>query len=106
MLGSSFLAVALNPHEWQHAILLVLECLIAVAAGIVQRVKVYLGGGVAFLIALLINKLWDPLREINFGVYLTILGIGVLAVALQFEKRKEALRRWADSVRDTYQSWD
>ncbi|WP_309709260.1 hypothetical protein [Armatimonas sp.] len=106
LLGSSFLAVALNPHEWQHAILLVLECLIAVAAGIGQRVKVYLGGGVAFLIALLINKLWDPLREINFGVYLTILGIGVLAVALQFEKRKEALRRWADSVRDTYQSWD
>ncbi|MCX6366105.1 MAG: hypothetical protein NTX57_05285 [Armatimonadetes bacterium] len=106
LLGSSFLAVALNPHEWQHAILLVLECLIAVAAGIGQRVKVYLGGGVAFLIALLIHKLWDPLREINFGVYLTILGIGVLAIALQFEKRKEALRRWADSVRDTYQSWD
>ena len=48
----------------------------------------------------------QPLREINFGVYLTLLGIGVLTAALQFERRREALRRWAESVRETYQSWD
>ncbi len=106
LLGPALLAVATNPHDWQHAVLLVLECLVAIAAGIGRRVKVYLGGGIAFLITLLINKLWDPLREINFGVYLTILGIGVLATALQFEKRREALRRWAESVRNTYKNWE
>lgn len=106
LLGSSLLAIVTNPHDWQHAVLLVLECLVAVAAGIQQRVKVYLGGGIAFLITLLVIKLWDPLREINFGVYLTLLGVGVLTAALQFDKRREALRRWADSVRETYQSWD
>lgn len=106
LLGPSLLAVCADSSHGGHAVLLTLECLLAVTAGIHQRVKVYLGGGVLFLIALLVIKLWDPLREINFGVYLTLLGAGVLVAAVQFEKRRDQLRRWTSSLRETYATWD
>jgi len=105
LLGSSLLAVLTEPTSWGHASLLVAECLAALGLGIVRRVKVYVGGGIGFLIALLVLKLWDPLREVNFGVYLTLLGVGVLALALQFEKRREALRTWIADLKERYADW-
>ena len=43
---------------------------------------------------------WDPLTAINYGVYLTALGIGVLWLAITFERRREALLAWAQRAKE------
>jgi hypothetical protein len=106
VLAPSLLAVWLTPAQWAHSILLAVACLFCIALGIGRRVRAYLGGGIAFLVALLVVRLWDPLREINYGVHLTLLGVGTLVAAIAFERRREALLAWAHAVRERYDSWE
>jgi hypothetical protein len=46
-----------------------------------------------------------PLSEVPFGVYLTLLGAVVIVSAVLFERRREEVLRWADSVRSSFDSW-
>ncbi len=106
VLAPSLLAAWLSPAQWAHSMLLAAACLACIALGIAKRVRAYLGGGIVFLVALLVVRLWEPLREINYGVYLTLLGVGTLAAAIAFERRREALLAWAQSVKETYEGWE
>ncbi|MGC4047191.1 MAG: hypothetical protein QM758_25620 [Armatimonas sp.] len=105
-LAPSLLAAWLSPDLWSHSILLAAECLAFIALGIGRHTRAYLGGGLLFLVSLLIVRLWDPLKEINYGVYLTMLGVGVLAAAIVFERRREAMLAWAQSVKEKYDDWE
>lgn len=103
-LAPTFLA-AYTETAWWHAFLLVGECVAAVYAGIARRIRVFLGVGLGFLVALLAVKLRAPLGQINFGVYLTVLGAAVLASGYLFEKRREEVRAWARAARQTFENW-
>ena len=106
LLAPSLLASYLAPNQWAHAVVLAALCVGCVLAGIARHVRTYLGSGIAFLIALLAIRLWDPLTAINYGVYLTALGVGVLWLAITFERRREALLAWAQSVKEKYEGWE
>lgn len=104
-LAPTFLAAVLDT-AWWHAFLLVAECVLAVYVGIARRTKVFLGVGTAFLVALLGAKLRAPLGQINFGVYLTLLGLLVLGSAYLFERRREAVRGWVQATREAFGGWE
>ena len=106
LLAPSLLASYLTPDQWAHAVVLAALCVACVLAGIARHVRTYLGSGIAFLIALLAIRLWEPLTAINYGVYLTALGVGVLWLAITFERRREALLAWAQSVKEKYEGWE
>lgn len=106
LLAPSLLASYLTPDLWAHAVVLAALCVACVLAGIARHVRTYLGSGVAFLIALLAIRLWEPLTAINYGVYLTALGVGVLWLAIRFERRREAVLAWAHSVKEKYEGWE
>jgi hypothetical protein len=101
----TFLAAYLET-AWWHAFLLAAECVAAVYVGIARRIRVFLGVGVGFLVALLAVKLRAPLGQINFGVYLTLVGAAVLASGYLFEKRREEVRAWMQTTRATFDGWE
>jgi hypothetical protein len=105
-LAPTLLAAWLDASAPYHAFLLVAECVAAVYWGIARRIRVFLLVGVAFLVALLTIKLHDPLRQVNFGVYLTALGALVLLSAYLFERRREDVRRWASAARAAFDEWE
>ncbi len=104
-LAPTFLAAYLET-AWWHAFLLAAECVAAVYAGIARRIRVFLSVGMGFLVALLAVKLRAPLGQINFGVYLTVVGAAVLASGYLFEKRREQVRAWARAARQTFDGWE
>ncbi len=91
---------------WWHSFLLVAQCVGSVYWGIARRIRVFLGIGIAFLVALLGVKVYRPLGQIHFGVYLTLLGAAVLFSAYFFERRREELRRWAQTTRAAFDAWE
>ena len=89
-----------------HAIVLLSECVGAIFYGIAARIKIFVGAGAAFLLALLLRELQGVAGQINWAIYATLLGLLILASALYFEKRGEAVRRWAQATREKLGDWD
>lgn len=89
-----------------HAIVLLTECVGAVFYGIAARLKIFVGAGTAFLLALLLRESQGFAGHIHWAVYATALGLLILASALYFEKRGEAVRRWAKETREKLGDWD
>ena len=89
-----------------HAIVLLSECVGGVFYGIAARLKIFAGAGTAFLLALLLREMQGFGGHIHWAVYATGLGLLILASALYFEKRGEAVRRWAKETREKLGDWD
>ncbi len=89
-----------------HAVLLLTECVGAVFYGIAARIKIFAGAGAAFLLALLLRETQGVGGHIHWAVTATLLGLLILASALYFEKRGEAVRRWAKETREKLNDWD
>lgn len=89
-----------------HALVLLSECVGAVFYGIAARLKLFAGAGTAFLLALLLRETQGVAGHIHWAVYATLLGLVILASALYFEKRGEAVRRWAKETREKLGDWD
>ena len=89
-----------------HAVLLLTECVAALFYGIAARIKVFVGAGLAFLVALLLRETQGLVGHIHWAVYATLLGLGILASALFFEKRGEEARRWAKAAQEKLREWD
>lgn len=89
-----------------HAVLLLTECVGAVFYGLAARIKLFAGAGAAFLLALLLRETQGFAGHIHWAVTATGLGLLILASALYFEKRGEALRRWAQETREKLSDWD
>ena len=89
-----------------HALLLLTECVAALFYGIMARIKVFVGAGVAFLVALLLRETHGLVGHIHWAVYATGLGLAILASALFFEKRGEEARRWAQAAQEKLREWD
>ncbi len=89
-----------------HALLLLTECVAALFYGIAARVKVFVGAGVAFLVALLLRETHGLVGHVHWAVYATLLGLAILASALFFEKRGDQARRWARAAQEKLREWD
>ncbi len=89
-----------------HGIILLTECVGAVFYGIAARLKIFVGAGTAFLLALFLRETQGFAGHIHWAVYATALGLLILASALYFEKRGEAVRRWAKETREKLGDWD
>lgn len=89
-----------------HAVLLLTECVAALFYGIAARIKVFVGAGLAFLVALILRETQGLTGHIHWAVYATALGLAILGSALFFEKRGEEVRRWAQAARQKLQEWD
>lgn len=89
-----------------HSLLLLTECVAALFYGIAARIKAFVGGGLTFLVALLLRETQGMVGHIHWAVYATVLGLGILGSALFFEKRGEEARRWARAAREKLKEWD
>jgi len=89
-----------------HALLLLTECVAALFYGIAARIKVFVGTGVAFLVALLLRETQGLVGHIHWAVYATALGLAILGSALLFEKRGDEARRWARAAQEKLREWD
>ena len=66
----------------------------------------FVGAGLAFLVALLLRETQGLVGHIHWAVYATLLGLAILASALFFEKRGEEARRWAKAAQEKLREWD
>lgn len=89
-----------------HSVLLLSECVAAVFYGITGRVKIFVGTGFAFLVALLLREAQGVGGHIHWAFYATGLGLLILGSALYFEKRGDAVRRWTQTTREKLRDWD
>ncbi len=89
-----------------HALLLLTECVAALFYGIAARIKVFVGTGVAFLVALLLRETQGLVGHIHWAVYATALGLAILGSALFFEKRGDEARRWARAAQEKLREWE
>lgn len=88
-----------------HALLLLTECVAALFYGIAARIKVFVGAGLTFLIALLLRETHGLVGHIHWAVYATGLGLAILGSALFFEKCGEEVRRWAQAAQEKLRDW-
>jgi hypothetical protein len=89
-------------HSW----LLLTECLLAIFWGVAQRIRVYAGLGMLFLVALLAQHVYQPLTHVHWAIYATVLGLGIIASALGFERRRAEVLDWAARVAAELRTWD
>ena len=78
----------------------------AVFYGITGRVKIFVGTGFVFLVALLLREAQGVGGHIHWAFYATGLGLLILGSALYFEKRGDAFRRWTQATREKLSKWD
>lgn len=106
-LTPTFLAAWLDAGAaWFHSFLLVAECVGAIYFGIISRIRVFLGVGAGFLIALLVITGHEPMLQVHWGIYLTALGAAIVASAVFFEKRRADVLRWAHAARAAFEDWE
>ena len=89
-----------------HSVLLLSECVAAVFYGITGRVKIFVGIGFVFLVALLLHEAQGVGGHIHWAFYATGFGLLILGSALYFEKRGAAFRRWTQATREKLSKWD
>ena len=89
-----------------HSVLLLSECVAAVFYGITGRVKIFVGTGFVFLVALLLHEAQGVGGHIHWAFYATGFGLLILGSALYFEKRGAAFRRWTQATREKLSKWD
>ena len=89
-----------------HSVLLLSECVAAVSYGITGRVKIFVGIGFVFLVALLLHEAQGVGGHIHWAFYATGFGLLILGSALYFEKRGAAFRRWTQATREKLSKWD
>ena len=91
------LAVWSASGAWWHPYLLVTECLTSIAVGIAYRLKLFLGFGLGFLVALLALKAYQaiqvPGQQLLFAFYLLLLGGLALTVGFFFDRRRGHLAK-------------
>lgn len=96
LLGPSLMAVWSASGAWWHPYLLVTECLTSIAVGIAYRLKLFLGFGLGFLVALLALKAYQailvPGQQLLFAFYLLLLGALALTVGFFFDRQRRLVK--------------
>lgn len=104
LLAPSALAM-LNPYaepsvSWAHTFWALGLAIAVIAAGVLLRVRVYLFGGVVALVWTALVRSWTYLVE-YWWIVLGLVGIGMIAVAVTRELRRQVL----SGVRDVLEGW-
>ena len=101
---TSALSTAAGPDLFVHTAWALGLALVAIAAGIVLRVRSYLYGGSAALALVAVWRTMAYLAEF-WWVLLGVIGIAMLVIALTWERQRLLLSETQRRLRDSFESW-
>jgi hypothetical protein len=106
VMGPTLIAIHEGHVQAFRAPLLATECVLAIFYGLAARLKAFIVGGTAFLIALIAVQAEGNVSTFAWAVYATILGLVVIGSALFIERRRDRFTRWTQSVREKIKEWE
>lgn len=87
---SSFIPSLTEQGGFQ-AIVLLGESVAAIAVGVWQRRRVFLGAGLAFIAVDGVVRLWSPAASLHWSIYAVLVGAMVIITGILLETRRELL---------------